>query len=215
MEPENLKKGLASSKVEDRKKAAKVIGKERITELGDELWAAYQKQTTVKNSWQAQIVMINSLGLIKYRPAKDPFYRICKVNEAHDMITFCAAMAYTRIAAGDNNDISPVLELCRFGNFSVVDGAMRRLGADKVKPSPAEIVELIRFIEGFPAHGIDGYGDIREGGACACAGWDKNLVGDFLERCLAGRQGCCPDKYRQQSPERNLRRRKSRIAYLC
>ena len=175
-----IKEQLSSSKVADRKKGAKTIGKEFLKELGDDLWAAYLKQNIVANSWEAQIMMINSLGLIRYKPAKDNFHRICLDNKEHDMVTSYAAMAYTRIMRTSDNDVSPVFDLFKFGGFSVIDGALRGISADKLTLQEEEIKRLINLTENFPQKHEVGLGDLRIGLACACAGWDKSLVSGFI-----------------------------------
>lgn len=201
-----IKEQLSSSKVADRKKGAKIIGKEFLTELGDDLWAAYLKQTTVANSWEAQIMMINSLGLIRYQRAKESLYQICLDNMEHDMITSYAAMAYTRIMRTSDNDVSPVFDLFKFGGFSVINGALRGISADRLMPKEEEINRLISLTENFPQKHEVGLGDLRLGLACACAGWDKNLVSGFLERCLTG-----PDKQLGYVAEKALKKKYSDI----
>lgn len=181
---DEIKQQLSSSKVADRKKGAKIIGKEFLKELGDDLWAAYLKQVNIANSWEAQIMMINSLGLIRYKPAKSNFYKICLDNKDHDMITCYAAMAYTRIMRTSDNDISPVFDLFKFGGFSVINGALRGIAADKLIPQKEKIERLITVVGKIPQKHEVGYSDLRIGLACACAGWDKHLVSGFLERCF-------------------------------
>ncbi|TCC99692.1 hypothetical protein [Pedobacter hiemivivus] len=201
-----IKEQLSSSKVADRKKGAKIIGKEFLKELGDDLWAAYLKQVNVANSWEAQIMMINSLGLIRYKPAKDSLYKICLDNKEHDMITSYAAMAYTRIMRTSENDISAVFDLFKFGGFSVINGALRGISADRLMPKGEEINKLISLTENFPQKHEVGLGDLRMGLACACAGWDKNLISGFLERCLTG-----PDKQLGYVAEKALKKKYSDI----
>lgn len=203
---DEIKEQLSSSKVADRKKGAKIIGKEFLKELGDDLWAAYLKQVTIVNSWEAQIMMINSLGLIRYKPAKDSLYQICLDNKEHDMITIYAAMAYSRIMRTSDNDVSPVFDLFKFGGFSVIDGALRCISADRLMLQEEEIKRLISLTENFPQKHEVGLGDLRIGLACACAGWDKNLVSGFLERCFTS-----PDKQLGYAAEKALKKKYSDI----
>ncbi|RQO73953.1 hypothetical protein DBR43_00665 [Pedobacter sp. KBW06] len=203
---DEIKAQLSSSKVADRKKGAKTIGKELLKELGDDLWAAYLKQVNIANSWEAQIMMINSLGLIRYKPAKDNFYKICLENQEHDMITCYAAMAYTRIMRTSDNDVSPVFALFKFGGFSVINGALRGIAADKLILQKEEIEKLISLVEKIPQKHEVGYSDLRIGLACACAGWDKSLVSGFLERCFTS-----PDKELINVAEKALKKKYSDI----
>ncbi|SHG14859.1 hypothetical protein [Pedobacter caeni] len=181
---DEIKKMLSSSKVADRKKAAKFIGKEGLSIAGDDLWAAYLKQTRIVNSWEAQIMMINSLGLIRYKPAREHLYKICRENKDHDMITCYTSMAYMRIMRTSDHDVSAVFDLLAFGDFSVINGALRGIAADKLMLKNEEIERLIHMVEKFPQKHEIGYCDLRIGLACACAGWDRNLVHGFLEGCF-------------------------------
>ena len=201
-----IKEQLSSSRVADRKKGTKIIGKELLSELGDHLWASYLKQVTVANSWEAQIVMINSLSLIRYKRAKDSLNQICLDNKWHDMITSYAAMAYTRIMRTSDNDVSPVFDLFKFGGFSVIDGALRGISADRLMPQEEEINRLITLTENFPQKHEVGLGDLRIGLACACAGWDNDLVSAFLDRCLTA-----PDKQLGYVAEKALKKNYSDI----
>lgn len=184
-EKESINTLLNSSKVNDRKKGAKIVGDKNLKQLGDPLWETYKKQTNIPSSWEAQIQMINSLGIIGYNPAKETFYNICLQNKEHDMVTTYAAMAYCRIVRNATNDITPNLELLKFGKFAVVNGAFRVLAADQVIPTEKEMQQLIAFTDSIPVKREKGYSDIRTGLAAAAAGWKSKTATSFLEICAA------------------------------
>lgn len=182
---ESLKTGLQSSKIADRRKAVKIITKDKITELADDLFALYLKEKEKNKSWEIQCELINALGILNYKPATKVIEAICNENLERDMITSKAAGCYLRLTRKSLNDIAPVKKLLSFGKFEVIDGVLTTIGIDKMIFSDTEIEFLISFINTIQPKRERGYSDIRLGLANACAGWKKSdLVMKFLQECL-------------------------------
>ena len=195
---ENIESKLQSPKSDDRRRAAKEIGKAKLTDLGDALYKAYLVEVTDKRTWETQFEMVLALGLIDYRIALEQIEKLVRENKPYDMITRAAAHSYVRLKRHSINDASPALELLQFGGLSTVDGCLNPLGYDKMLPDVIQIKELIRL--GWDLHkhkdrlGRErGYSDPRYGLAAACAGWDNQLTKGFLEHCI--KTGDTPVKY--------------------
>lgn len=195
---DEIKSKLQSTKSADRRRAAKEIGKMKLTDLGDDLYNAYLIEVTDKRTWETQVEMILALGLLDYKIALKEIEQIVRTNKPNDMITYAAAQTYVRLKRHSIHDASPALALLQFGGLSTVDGCLNPLGYDKMLPDDNQIKELIRL--GWDLHkhkdrlGQEkGYCDPRYGLAAACAGWDNQLTKDFLEHCIA--TGDAPVKY--------------------
>ncbi len=197
MTTEEIKIKLHSTKSADRRRAAKEIGKLKLTGFADDLYQAYLKESKDKRTWETQVEMILALGLLDYKNAIKEIEAIIRANDPHDMITYAAAQTYVRLKRKSLNDASPVLELLQFGGLSTVDGCLNPLGYDKMQPDENQIKELIKLSWDLHKHKDCelGYGDPRYGIAAACAGWDRQLTKDFLEHCLATANRDTPLKY--------------------
>lgn len=180
---------LTSKKSSDRRRAAKKIGKMKVTELGDDIYKAYLKEKNDKRTWETQTEMIKAIGEIRYKQAIVDIEIIVKQNTPHDMITSAAATSYIQLKMKSIKDASPVLELLEFGSVSVISGALRALAIEQLTPSKTEIEQIIAKCWNINKHkdriGYE-YGliDSRRYLAIACANWDKELTTDFLNHCI-------------------------------
>ena len=200
MTTEEIKSKLHSTKSADRRRAAKEIGKLKLTDFADDLYHAYIKETKDNRTWETQVAMILALGQLDYKNALSEIDTIIKANNPHDMITYAAAQTYVRLKRKSLSDASPVLELLQFGGLSIVDGCLNPLGYDKMLPDENQIKELIKLCWDLHKHkdrigNEGGFCDPRYGIAAACAGWDRQLTKDFLEHCLASANGDTPLEY--------------------
>lgn len=182
---EEIHSNLIASKLTLRRAAAKLIGKNEIIELGEPLWNAYQNEIKNPKAWETQVEMIKSLGLIRFKESKEAFYKICKENKEHDMVTSSAVKAYVRIARANIQDVNPILDLLSFGKFEVVSSAFEVLGEDKMMPPLKEILFFLDYVSKSTIVNEKGYTDFRVGLMCACAGW-KGIpeVSVFLNECI-------------------------------
>ena len=92
------------------------------------------------------------------------------------------------LGASRKSDMTPVFETIETRRFSLDQGCSAGDGVVAMVPTDAEIVELIRIAElpeaveaarGYPT---DPTG-LRKWVAAAAAGWPRELVREFLERC--------------------------------
>jgi hypothetical protein len=185
---QDLRNKLTSERSQERRKAAKQIGKERLTLLGDDLFSAYLHEKKDSRTWETKYEMILSLGLIDYKPALAEIEKIVSINKGHDMITYAAAQTFVRLKRSDLNDAKPIIHLMGFGGLSLVDGALNPLAYDQMLPSNEEIKKLIELSWDLHKHpqriGKErAYTDPRYGIAAACAGWNGELVKAFLNHC--------------------------------
>lgn len=200
MTTEEIKTKLYSTKSTDRKRAAKEIGKLKLTDFADDLYHAYLKEAKDKRTWETQVEMILALGLLDYKNALPEIEQIVRTNVPNDMITYAAAQSYVRLKRKSLTDASPAIELLQFGRLSTVDGCLNPLGYDKMQPDENQIKELIKLSWDLHKHKDrlgheSGYCDPRYGLAAACAGWDRQLTKDFLEHCFGTADRDTPLKY--------------------
>ena len=181
-----IREKLFSKKSADRRRAAKEIGKNNITELGDDLYNKYLEEINDKRTWETQCEMIKSLGIINYKKSFEVIEKIVKQNIPHDMITGCASTAYVQLKRESLNDGKPVLELLNFGALSVIIGALEALAYDKMIPDDETIEKIIKICWDLHKHKdrIEGSGDGRKYLAIACANWDKKLTEGILNHYI-------------------------------
>jgi hypothetical protein len=186
---EEVKEKLFSRKSSDRLSAAKRISREKLAELGDDLFNAYTKEKKDSRTWEVQSEMIKALGLLDYKAALLYIESIVRKNTPHDAITINAATTYVQFKRKSIYDAQPVLELLSFGNTSVICGALKALAVDKMLPPDNEIDEIIEISWDINKHkdriGYEyGLTDPRQYLAIACAGWDNPLCAGFLNHCI-------------------------------
>ncbi len=180
---------LNSTKSADRRKGAKEIGKLAIAELGPELFKAYLKEKQDKRTWETQVEMIKSLGIIQHKKAIPEIEEIVKKNEPHDMITSVASTTFIQLTRESVNDAWKIIELLKFGGISVISGALLSLPTDRMIPNKEEIKEIIRRSWDINKHpdriGHEfGLIDSRIYLALQCSDWDIDLTSTFLKHCI-------------------------------
>lgn len=182
---QELKNGLTSSKIGDRRKAIKTIIKEKISELSDELFSLYLLENQKNKSWEIQCELIDGLGILNYKPALPAIEAICIKNEEHDMITMKAAGCFLRLSRVNLHDINPVNQLLQHAKFSVFTGVLMTMSIDKMNFTDKETEALLLLVSTTAPKREKGYTDARIGLANACAGWKKTepILG-FLNDCL-------------------------------
>src|ERR1700754_813047 len=120
MNIKEIEENLFSTKSSDRRKAAKTIGEKKILPLSEQLLLAFLKEQIDTRTWQTQMEMILSLGLIDYKLAFSEIEKIVKLNKPHDMVTYAAAQTYVRLKRKSLFDARPTIELLIYGGLSLV-----------------------------------------------------------------------------------------------
>jgi hypothetical protein len=183
---DEIKEKLASKKSPDRRKAAKEIGKTKAVELGDLLYEQYLLERKDARTWETQVEMIKTLGLLEYKKAIGEIESIVRTNLPHDTITHFAATTYVRLKREHVNDAQPVLALLQLGNISVINGALEVLAFDQMRPEAGIIKEILILSKDIHKRKdkIVGISDGRKHLAIACANWDLALTADFLNHVI-------------------------------
>lgn len=190
MNTDEIKEKLISKKSKDRRRAAKAIGKAKLTDLSEMLYQAYLKERNDKRTWETQVEMITAIGILGYKPALVDIDLIVKKNVPHEMITSAAAAAYVRLTRKSIKDAKSIIELLSFGSVSVILGALSVLAEDQMIPQTNEIKEIINLSWDINKHKDrlgEEYGliDSRIYLALASSNWDIELTSSFLNHCIA------------------------------
>ncbi|NDV66665.1 hypothetical protein [Bacteroides sp. 224] len=175
---------LQNSQSTKRKSAAKKVGKNQLTALGDSLYEAYIKERGDKRTWETQTEMILALGRIGYTKALPDLELIIDRNEPHDMITIAAARSYVRLKRSDLTDAKPVIDLLKNGKLSVLNGATDILAFDEMKPLEEDIKTIISLLNSKDEKeiAIPGLGDPRESLLTAMSKWKDPGSQAYLKR---------------------------------
>ncbi|MDP3929702.1 MAG: hypothetical protein Q8R57_11825 [Bacteroidota bacterium] len=188
-----IHKLIESKKVSDIRKGAKLLQKSFEPNLENATVTAFENQLNKSNSWETIVELIKAIGVNHYKSANTLIKEIVNRNEEYDTITIFAARSYVQLNRNTLEDISPILEVMNECKYSLGYGMLDALGYDKMMPKKDEIIVLIKRFWGFYEIREDGLSDPRYGLAAACAGWDKEIVRDFLNHCIA--TGDVPLKY--------------------
>jgi hypothetical protein len=183
MTKEQIFESLKSNSTVKIRKAAIELRKTPVEGICELLYEAYNRDLVTKNSWETQSELIVTAGLLGCKSFLLPIKAICDSNIEHDTITSRSGLSYVRLKRVNLSDVSPVLEYLEDAKHSLGFGLLYALGIDKMIPSPDEQTKIIKHFWNF---GMDrnGYSDPRYGLAAACAGWDKEIVRDFLQHCI-------------------------------
>ena len=96
-----------------------------------------------------------------------------------------SARAYFRIKRINNKDCTPLYDLYDFKEINLTESLLNVLGYDKMIPEPADQQKIIKTFYDFGNEADLKYcTDPRYGLAAACAGWESNIVDDFLNHCM-------------------------------
>lgn len=186
---EEIKSKLYSKNSNDRKRAAKEIGKQKITQLGDELFAQYLEVKKSKRTWETQVEMIKTFGKLDYKKALNEMENIVIENLPHDAITIAATTTFIQLKRNSTNDGQLILELLKAGSVSVINGALYALAIDNMIPNEEIITQILEKCRDINKHkdriGYEfGLLDSRLYLASACANWNKKITTDFLNHCI-------------------------------
>lgn len=145
------------------------------------------------DKWQTKVEILKTIGI---RGCKSLYSYVDSVflrNVEFDMVSMVSATTLVRLRRTSLNDAAEVIRLITTYNYSVKEGALEALGYDRMIPSRIDQEMIIEYCKFFGKGRPKGYTDPRYGLAAACAGWDKSLVTDFLNLCIA--DGDAPLRY--------------------
>lgn len=143
---------LSSTRSQDRMRGVKLVSKHALTELGEQLYAAFLREPKDARTWETKSEMIRALGLINFTPALEQIASIVQANAPKDTVTHSAAAAYIRLTREDINDASGIVRLVKTGSYSVAKGALAVLAVDLAVPRDEQILEILNLTRDIHKH---------------------------------------------------------------
>ena len=135
--------------------------------------------------WETQVEIVKTIGSLKCVSSAEYLKEYILEREDEDsLLAMVSATAYIRLKRISLSDVSIVIEMINTNNSSIIEGAMEALGYDRMIPSIENQKKIIDQCFNFGKDRLKGYTDPRYGLAAACAGWDSEIVKDFLNECL-------------------------------
>jgi hypothetical protein len=184
---------LLSKQTGKVRKGAILLQKNVIPEMENYVLEALQNEIITNKSWETQSELFKCIGINNYRKASSILESIAEKNEEYDMVTISVGTALIRVKRLEKNDVSELLKRLKTMKYSLGYGMLDALGYDKMLPNNEDIKTIIKSTWDFGISREKGFVDPRYGLAAACAGWDKEIVRDFLNHCIA--TGDVPLKY--------------------
>ncbi|WP_157519702.1 hypothetical protein [Herbidospora daliensis] len=89
--------------------------------------------------------------------------------------------AIVRLDRASDDDVTPVFWCMELDNDALTDGAFRAMAMLRMVPDGDAIGRIIDFVDR-----RESYDMLRFWPAAAAAGWPREVVGEFLEKCAAG-----------------------------
>ena len=184
---------LLSKQTGKVRKGAILLQKNVMPEMENYVLEALQNEIITNKSWETQSELFKCIGINNYRKASSILESIAEKNEEYDMVTISVGTALIRVKRVEKNDVSELLKRLKTMKYSLGYGMLDALGYDKMLPDNEDIKTIIKSAWDFGISREKGFVDPRYGLAAACAGWDKEIVRDFLNHCIA--TGDVPLKY--------------------
>lgn len=156
-----------------------------MPEMENYVLEALQNEIITNKSWETQSELFKCIGINNYRKASSILESIAEKNEEYDMVTISVGTALIRVKRLEKNDVSELLKRLKTMKYSLGYGMLDALGYDKMLPNNEDIKTIIKSTWDFGISREKGFVDPRYGLAAACAGWDKEIVRDFLNHCIA------------------------------
>ena len=148
--------------------------------LNKEVEAAYEKRYEKKLASLLKAVVVEKDSTIL-----PLLLNIIETEQENGFILNVVVKAYFRIKRNSNNDCDPLFELSSNDDYTVNESLLEVLGYDKVIPeyeTQKKIIEMYRDLG--LSRNRSYYSDPRNGLIAACAGWEGDIVKDFLEYCI-------------------------------
>ena len=115
----------------------------------------------------------------------DTLKLIIKEESENGKIISDSARAYFRIKRINDKDCTPLYELYNLKQINLTESLLNVLGYDKMIPESADQQKIIKTFYDFGNEFDLKYcTDPRYGLAAACAGWEPNIVDNFLYHCM-------------------------------
>jgi hypothetical protein len=184
-----LIKDLSNSKSEKRSSAARKLRKRRDPAAGPALLEALRNEVTDIRTWKSQFEMILALGELHCQEALTFLWELTKYETPNTIVYTALGDAIVRISSQSQEDVESIFRLINTNNQSLIGGAFHAMSALRLVPTDEQIETILRIAED-PGIGAEDrrYPGDRVGNrlwvAIAAAGWPREKVKPFLERCL-------------------------------
>lgn len=180
----NIDQLLSSKSISNLKKAAKYLQIQKRPEFEDLVVDCFKNELESNRSWEVLNELIKVIGINEFKTALNDIEEICNKNKEYDMITISAGTCLTRLKRTSLEDVSVLLENVGIMKYSLGYGLLDALGYDRMLPNYFDIEKIIKSCWNFGVVRNTGYVDPRYGLAAACAGWQGDIVKDFLKHCI-------------------------------
>ena len=180
---------LRNPKALKRESGAKRLRKLGLSEAGNVVLEALQRELKDKRTWSAKYHLIVTLGVLKHLPAIPLLWELAAQEIEATILYLALGDALMRLLLSDG--VTPAeawVAILRTQRPMLFDGALRATALLKLVPDAETICSML-VVADKPefAQQVHGYpGDpsgIRYWAAVASAGWPQDLTREFLASC--------------------------------
>ncbi len=178
---------LSNSKSDKRRSAAKNLRKLRAKEAGSALLTALKAEVMDKRSWETQYQQIMAIGECEYEAALPFLHELNNQHDFGDALMQYVALgdAIVRLERTSDHDATPVLQFLNASMSSpsdkrkamALDGALRAMAMQKMKPDQAIIAEIISGVSKLTTNGSG----LPFWVLAAAPGWNGPDVQQFIQ----------------------------------
>ena len=169
---------LTNSRSSKRRSAAKRLRKKADRAAGAALLAALTKEIQDKRTRETQYQMVMAIGECGYTEALPVLDDLARTNLEATMLHVAVGDALVRMTHRSIDDGTPIIEMLKTGNASLIDGALRAMAMLRMKPSDDDLGTIIDYAEQFPTDDNSRFWIIA-----ACPGWTGERVEKFIDDC--------------------------------
>jgi hypothetical protein len=182
---------LRNSKALKRESGAKRLRKLGLSEAGNAVFEALQRELKDKRTWSAKYHLVVTLGVLKHSPALPLLWELAAQEIEATILYLALGDALMRLLLNDG--VTPAeawAAILRTQRPMLFNGALRATALLKLVPD-TETICFMLVVADKPefAQQVHGYpGDpsgIRYWAAVASAGWPQDLTREFLMSCQA------------------------------
>jgi hypothetical protein len=209
---QELVQELSSSKSDKRSSAAKRLRKQKHTAAAPAILDALKKELSDDRTWKAKFEMILAIGELHDHAALPFLWELTKIDTPHTIVYIALGDAIVRLSCKEKSDVDCIFQIANTRNVSLLNGAFNAMSELRLIPNDEQIGRILELAED-PRAENNRYPNDRVGlrlnVALAAAGWPRDLVRPFLDRCLA-----IPDKGLQLAASNSLKGKYTKWASL-
>ena len=180
---------LRNPKALKRESGAKRLRKLGLSEAGNAVFEALQRELKDKRTWSAKYHLIVTLGVLKHLPALPLLWELAAQEMEATILYLALGDALMRLLLSDG--VTPAeawAAILRTQRPMLFDGALRATALLKLVPDTETIRSMLAvaanpgFVEQIHGYPGDPSG-IHYWAAVASAGWSQDLTREFLVSC--------------------------------